>query len=86
MCVIIQLYYSKSMKVESNQINFVFFIHNRKNCNKSIVQSISFYNELSIRDPVHKDESRDKCLLEKVEIITTERIKLPGNILLGKVC
>ena len=73
------------MKVKSDQMNFVFFIHNRKNCNKSIVQSISFYNELSIRDPVHKDESRDKCLLEKVEIITTERIKLPGNILLGKI-
>ena len=84
MCVIIQLYYSKSMKVESDQINFVFFIHNRKN--KSIVQSISFHNKLSIRDPVHKDGSKDECFLEKVEIITTERIKLPENILLGKVC
>jgi len=67
-------------------MNFVFFIYNRKNCNKSIVQSISFHNKLSIRDPVHKDGSRDVCLLEKVEIITIERIKLPENILLDKIC
>jgi len=50
-------------------MNFVFFIHNRKDYSKSIVQSISFYDELSIRNPVSEDGSRDKCLLKRVESI-----------------
>ena len=36
-CVIIQLCCSKSVEVKSNQMNFVFFIHNRKDYNESIV-------------------------------------------------
>ena len=73
------------MEVKSDWMNFVFFIHNKKDCSKSIVQSISFHNELSIGNPVHKDRSRDKCFLERVESITTGGIKLLENILLGKI-
>ena len=86
MCIIIQLYYDKSIRVKSDQMNFVFFIYNRKNCSKSIVWSISFHNELSIRNLVYKDGSGDECLLQRVESIITEGIKLPGNVLLDEVC
>jgi len=72
--------------VKSDQTNFVFFIYDRKNCSKSIVQSISFHNELSITNLVHNDGGRDKCLLEGVESITIGGIKLPENILPSKVC
>jgi len=65
-------------------MNFVFFIHNRKDYSKSIVQSISFYDELSIRNPVSEDGSRDKCLLKRVESIMIGGIWLPGNVLSGK--
>ena len=30
--------------------------------------------------------SRDKCLLERVESIMTEGIKLPRSVLLGNAC
>jgi len=86
MYVIIQLCHSENAEVQNNQMNFVFFIHNRKNCSKSIVQSISFYNELSIRNPVHKDGSRGKCLLEGVESIMTGEIKLSVNVLPYEAC
>ena len=72
--------------LDSNQMNFIFFIYDKKDCSKSIVQSISFHNELHIKDLVHEDGSRDKYLLEGVESIMTGEIELPGNILLSKAC
>ena len=74
------------MGVKSNWINFIFFINNRENCSESIVQSISFHNELSIENLISEDRSRDKCLLKRVESITAEGVKLLGNVLLGKAC
>jgi len=32
-----------------------------------------------------KDRSRDECLLERIESITTGGVKLPRNILLGEI-
>ena len=66
-------------------MNFIFFIHNRKNYSKSIVWSISFHNKLSIENPVYKDGSRDKYLFERVESITIGEIELLENVLLGKI-
>ena len=83
--VIIQLCCGKSAGVKGNQMNFIFFIYDKKDCSKSIVQSISFHNELHIKDLVHEDGSRDKYLLERVESIMIGRIELLRNILLGKV-
>jgi len=74
------------VRVESSWMNFVLFIHNRKNCSKSIVSSISFHDELSIRDPMYENESQSKCFLEEVKSISIEGIKLPENVLLGNVC
>ena len=86
MCVVIQLHCSESVGVKDNQINFIFFINNRKNCNESIVQSIGFYNKLSIGNPMSKNGSEDKCLLKRIESIMTERVELPRDILLDEVC
>ena len=73
------------MKVKSNWINFIFFINNRKDCSKSIVQSISFHNELSIGNPISKNGSGSECFLEKVKSIMTGGVELPGNVLLDKM-
>ena len=86
MCVVVQLYHSKSAGVKINQINFIFFINNRKDCNKSIVQSISFHDELSIENIMSKNGSRGEYLLKRVESIIIREVKLPENILLGEVC
>ena len=67
-------------------MNFIIFVNNRENCSKSIVQGISFHNELSIRNPMSKDRSRGKYFLERVESISTREVKLPRNILLGEAC
>jgi len=85
MYIIVQLHYSKSAGVKGDKMNFIFFVNNRKNCSESIVQSISFYNELSIRNSISKDRSKGECFLERVERIMTKRVKLLGNVLLGEV-
>ena len=86
MCVIVQLHYSESVRVKSNWINFIIFINNGEDCNKSIVRDISFHNELSIGNPMSEDRCGGKCFLERVESILTEGVKLPRNILLGEAC
>ena len=84
--VIIQLQYSESVRVKSNRMNFIIFVNNGEDCSKSIVQSISFHDELCIRNPMSENRSRGKYLLERVESITTEGVKLPKNVLLGEMC
>ena len=37
MCVVVQLCYSKSVKVKGNWMNFIIFVNNRENCSESIV-------------------------------------------------
>ena len=86
MCVIIQLYCSESAEVKSNQMNFIFFVNNRKNCSESIVQSISFHDELSVGNPMSEDRNKGKCFLEKVESISTGEVKLLRSVLLGEAC
>ena len=66
-------------------MNLIFFINNGKNCSESIVQSISFHNELSIRNSMSENRSGDEYFLEEVESIMTGRVKLPENALLGEV-
>jgi len=67
-------------------MNFIFFINNQKNCSESIVQSISFHNELSIGNPMSENRSRGECLFEEVESIMTGEVKLLENVLLGEAC
>ena len=52
----------------------------------TIVQDISFHDELSIRNPMSEDRYGGKCFLERVESILTREVKLPRNILLGEAC
>ena len=65
---------------------FILFINNGKDCSKSIVQSLSFHDELCIRNPISEDRSGGKFLLERVESITTEGVELPKNVLLDEAC
>ena len=65
-------------------MNFVFFINNGKDYSKSIVQSISFHNELNIRNPINEDRSRSEYLLKRVKSIMTRGVKLPENVLSDK--
>jgi len=37
MCVIVQLCYSKSVRVKGNWVNFIIFVNNGEDCSKSIV-------------------------------------------------
>ena len=67
-------------------MNFIFFINNRKNCSESIVQSISFHDELSIENPMSEDRSRGEYLLERIESIMTGGVKLPRNVLPDEAC
>jgi len=67
-------------------MDFILFINNGNNCSESIVQSISFHNELYIGNPMSNNKSRGECLLKRVESITTEEVKNPENVLPGEAC
>ena len=86
MCVVVQLCCSKSARVKGNWMNFIIFVNNREDYSKSIVQGISFHNELSIRNSMSKDRYRSECFFERVESILIEGIELPRNVLPGEVC
>ena len=86
MCVVVQLRRSESARVKGNWMNFIIFVNNGEDCSESIVQGISFHNELSIGNLMSKNQSEGECLLEKVESITIERVKLSRNVLPGEVC
>ena len=45
-----------------------------------LVRGICFHNELSIRDPVSKNEHGGEYLLKGVESIMVGVVKIPGNI------
>ena len=83
--IVVQLHHGESTGVKGNWMNFIFIVNNRKNCSESIVQSISFHNKLSIRNPISKNRSGSKCFLERVESIMTGGVKLPRNVLLGEI-
>jgi len=85
-CVVVQLHHSESVRVKGNWINFIIFVNNGEDCSESIVQDISFHNELSIGNPMSEDRCRDKCFLEKVESILTGGVELPRNVLPGEAC
>ena len=84
MCVIVQLCHSESVRVKGNWMNFIIFVNNGEDCSESIVRGISFYDELSIRNPMSKDRSGGKCFLERVESILTGGVELLRNVLSGE--
>ena len=84
--IIIQLCYHESVGVKSNQINFIFFVNNWNNCSESIVWSISFHNELSIRNPISENESGSECFFERIKSIMIGEVKIPRNVFLGETC
>jgi len=62
-------------------MNFIIFVNNREDCSESIVQGISFHNELSIRNSISEDRCGGECFFERVESILTGGVKLPRNVL-----
>ena len=66
-CVVIQLHYSKSAGVKGNWVNFIIFVNNGKDYSESIVQDISFHDELSIGNPMSKDKSKGECFLRELK-------------------
>jgi len=67
-------------------MNFIIFINNGEDCSESIVQGISFHNELSIGNSMSEDRCGGKCFLERVKSILTGGVELPRSVLLGEVC
>jgi len=86
MYVVVQLCCSESVGVKGNWVNFIIFVNNEEDCSESIVQGISFHDELSIGNPMSKDRSGDKCFLERVESIYTGEVELPRNVFPGEAC
>ena len=86
MCIVIQLCRSESAGVKGHQMNFIFFITNGKDCSKSIVQSISFHDELNIKNPMSKNRGESECFFERIESITPGEVELSKDVLLDETC
>jgi len=86
MHVVVQLHCGESVEVKGHWMNFILFVNNGKDCSKSIVQSISFHNELSIRNTMSEDGGGCECLLKGIESIVTGGVELPRNVLLDEAC
>ena len=85
MHVVVQLCCGESAGVKGHWMNFIFLINNGKNYSESIVQSISFYDELSVRNSMSEDGSGFEHFLERIESITIGEVKIPRDVLLGEV-
>ena len=66
-------------------MNFINFIHDRKDCSKSIVRDIYLYDELNIGNLVYENRYSSKSLFQGVEGITAGVVELSENILLSEV-
>ena len=66
-------------------MNFIIFVNNGEDCNKSIVQGISFHDKLSIGNPMSEDRYGGKYFLERIENISTREVKIPRNVLPDEV-
>ena len=86
MCVVVQLHCSESARVKDNWINFIILVNNGKDCSESIVQGISFHNELSIGNPMSEDRCGGEYFLKRVESILTGGVELLRNVLPGEAC
>jgi len=51
-----------------------------------VVAITSFHDKLSIGNPMSENRSRGKCLLKRVESITTGGVESSRNVLLGEIC
>jgi len=67
-------------------MNFIIFVNNGEDCNESIVQGISFHDELSIGNSMSEDRSGGECFLERIESILTGEVEFPRNVLPGEAC
>jgi len=50
-------------------VNFILFIHNRKDYSESIVRDISFYNKMNIRDLIYKNRREINAFSKKLKAL-----------------
>src|SRR6266850_823086 len=83
MDIVIEFWSRKSLGVECNQVQLAIWCCNRKDSSESIVRSVSFDCDLSLWDPMGKDqscgESLFKCFKGRMALIR----KVPCGILVG---
>ena len=81
MSVIIQLWRGHGVGVECNWSEFTIRVCDGEDASDSIVRGIGFNSEWSIRDPMSKDRSRGKGLLQGVESGATLIREVPWSSL-----
>ena len=64
MSIVVKFRRGEGLGVESNRMDFARVMLNRRDSTKSIVGSVSFNNNRSVRDPVRKNQSGGKGGLE----------------------
>jgi hypothetical protein len=71
--------------MESNQMNFaIVWRNNGEDGHKGIIGGIGFHNELSVGDPVYKDQSYCESFLECIESHSTIPREIPLDVFLSQ--
>src|ERR1700733_7817930 len=77
MSVIIQFWSTESVRMKSHRVDFSGICFNREDSTKCIIQSISFHNNRSIRNPMCENRGRSKSRFQGLERFTSIIIKIP---------
>src|SRR5882672_12961064 len=84
--IVIEFQSGKSLGVECNWVKLAIWSCNRKDCSECIVGSVSLDCNLSVQDPMGKDqscgESLFKCFKGRMALIR----KVERGTLVGKTC
>ena len=82
--VIVEFWRSKDMKVKSDWVKFKIRGEYKEDCLKGIVESIRFNDNLKVRQPMGKNRSASKSLLESIKYFLIFFKKVLRNTLSSK--
>ena len=77
MNVVVQLSTRKGSGMESNRVKFTVWIVHGKNGRERVIQSVGFYDQRLVGNPVREDWSGSECFLEKFESGVAFRCEVP---------
>jgi len=84
MDIVIEFWSRERPGVEGYGVDFIIFSYNGKNSSESVIGDIGFHNELCVRNPMHKDRSKDEGLFQGVECFSIFVVKVPRSVFSSK--
>ena len=85
MNIVVQFWWSKSLGVESDWVEFIFRSEDGKDCSEGVVGGIGFNDNLGVRNPMGENRSGSESLLERLEGFLTSIREVPSYTFLSEL-